>query len=60
MGRAFVNRSYNLDHSASTPHLYLQASLGFTIVWHQGLLSFIGSRFALADTLSPSGWLPHV
>ena len=40
MGRAFVNRTYNLEHSASTPNLYLQASLGFTIVWHQGLLSF--------------------
>ena len=36
MGQAFVNRTYNLEHSASTPNLYLQASLGFTIVWHQG------------------------
>ena len=39
MGRAFVNRTYNLEHSASTPTVYLQASLGFTSVWHQGLLS---------------------
>ncbi|KXA35980.1 hypothetical protein HMPREF3226_01927 [Prevotella corporis] len=47
-----MNRAYNLDHSASIPNSYLQASFGSAIVLHQGLLSFIGSRFAFADTLA--------
>lgn len=41
MGRAFVNRTYNLEHSASIPNSYLQASSGFAIGDPQGLLSFL-------------------